>query len=50
MQNNEFQVYERNESNAYVTNGVMHIKPDLTVDHLGGNYEHFYNGYHYVEW
>jgi beta-glucanase (GH16 family) len=46
--NNEFQVYDRDDVNAYAKNGLLHIKPTLTLDKFGGNYETLYNGYHWV--
>ena len=45
MQNNEFQIYDKKPENAYVRDGVLYVKPTLTLDINGGNYEYFYNGY-----
>lgn len=43
--NNEFQVYDKDNANSYVRDGVLYIKPTLTLDKFGGNTEYLYNGY-----
>ena len=43
--NKEFQVYDRDDVNLYVKNGVLHIKPSGTLDKFNRNYETLYNGY-----
>ncbi|CAG7726699.1 unnamed protein product [Allacma fusca] len=44
--NNEFQIYDRYNNNAYVRNGILFIRPTLTLyERYGGNYEKLYNGY-----
>ena len=45
FQNGEFQVYDKKAENAYVRDGVLYVKPTLTLDINGGNYEYLYNGY-----
>ncbi|KAK7505726.1 hypothetical protein BaRGS_00002997, partial [Batillaria attramentaria] len=36
--NNEFQLYSPDPSNSYVKNGVLYIRPTLTVDRYGSNF------------
>jgi beta-glucanase (GH16 family) len=44
--NNEFQIYDNIGENAYVRDGVLYIRPTLSLDTVfNGNYEQFYNGY-----
>ena len=33
----EFEWYVNNRSNSYVKDGILYIKPTLTVDYLGDN-------------
>jgi beta-glucanase (GH16 family) len=42
--NGEFQVYDKDPENSYVRDGVLYIKPTLTLDKFNGNYEQLYNG------
>jgi len=43
--NNEFQVYDKDPANTFIRDGVLYLKPTLTLDKFGGNYEYLYNGY-----
>lgn len=46
--NDELQMYGHPDTqgeNAYVRDGILIIRPTLTLDYLGGSYEKLYNGY-----
>jgi len=44
--NNEFQIYDDYNENGYVRDGVLYIRPTLSLDTVfNGNVENLYNGY-----
>ncbi|CAG7726700.1 unnamed protein product [Allacma fusca] len=43
--NGEFQIYDKTGNNSYVRDGILYIRPTLTVyEKFGGNYEQLFNG------